>query len=108
MARLLLDECVDRRLKRVIPGHRVSTVHELRWSGTADRNLLQRAASDGFDVVVTVDRSMPFQQRIRALPLAVVVLRARSNRYGDLAALVPALLGALETIRPGQVVTVAG
>ena len=106
MARLLLDECVDRRLKRAIPGHDVSTVHEWRWSGAGDRDLLRRASAGGFDVVVTVDRSLPFQQRTRDLPLAIVVLRAKSNRYAELVELIPALLESLETIRPGQVVTV--
>jgi predicted nuclease of predicted toxin-antitoxin system len=105
MARLLLDECVPKRLGRLIERHEVRTVSDMRWTSAPDRNLLRRAAAEDFDVVVTVDRSLPLQQRTRDLTLAIVVLRARSNRYADLVELIPALLESIETIRPGQVVT---
>ena len=105
MARLLLDECVPKRLARLLAEHDVATVNEMRWTSAPDRNLLQRAAAEGFDAVVTVDRSLPFQQRTAGLPLAIIVLRARSNRYGDLAGLVPKLLEAVARVRPGEVVT---
>jgi hypothetical protein len=55
------------------------------------------------DVLVTVDRSMPFQQRLDSRPFAVIVLRARTNRLADLLPLVPALLKALDGIKPGEV-----
>ncbi|MGH9806996.1 MAG: DUF5615 family PIN-like protein [Terriglobia bacterium] len=100
--RLLLDECVDRRLARDIPGHEVSTVISLGWAGIQNGELLRRAASH-CDVFVTVDRNLAFQQRVDALPFAVVVLRARSNRLADLRPLVPLLLISLSTLQPGQV-----
>ena len=100
--RLLLDECVDRRLARDITGHDVSTVIELGWSGIRNGALLQRAAGR-FDAFVTVDRNLAFQQRIDTLPFGVVVLRTRSNRLADLRPLIPALLRALPTLKPGEV-----
>ena len=100
--RLLLDECVDRRLAREIRDHEVVTVFDLGWAGIRNGALLARAAGQ-FDAFVTVDRNLAFQQRVDALLLAVVVLRARSNRLSDLRPLVPLLLQALPLLRPGEV-----
>lgn len=104
--RLLLDECVDRRLAHDITGHEVSTVVSLGWAGIRNGELLRRAAGH-CDVFVTVDRNLAFQQRIDGLPFAVVVLRARSNRLADLRPLVPLFLVTLSTLQPGQVTWVA-
>ncbi len=73
--KLLLDECVDRRLAREIHGHEVSTVSGLGWSGARNGELLARVAGQ-FDAFVTVDRNLAFQQPIDKLPFAVLVLRA--------------------------------
>ena len=100
--RLLLDECVDRRLARDIVGHEVSTVGDLGWAGVKNGALLARAAGQ-FDVFVTVDRNLAFQQRIEGLPFAVVVFHARSNRLFDLQPLVHTLLRVLPTLQPGEV-----
>jgi predicted nuclease of predicted toxin-antitoxin system len=88
--RLLLDECVDRRLAREIRGHDAATVRDLGWAGIRNGDLLAQA-SGRFDVFVTVDRNLAFQQRTADLPFAVVALRARTNRLADLEPLVPAL-----------------
>ena len=105
--RLLLDECVDRRLARDIHGHDVSTVSELGWAGIRNGELPARSAGR-FDVFVTVDRNLAFQQHIADLSLAVVVLRARTNRLIDLEPLVPALLAALSTVQAGKVTLIEG
>ncbi len=100
--RLLHDECVDRRLAHDISGHEVSTVHGLGWAGDRNGALLARAAGH-FDVFVTVDRNLAFQQRIEALPFAVLILRARTNRLVDLRPLVPMLLHVVPGLLPGEV-----
>ena len=105
--RFLLDECVDRRLARQITGHDVATVVGLGWAGVRNGALLARAAGQ-FDVFVTVDRNLAFQQRIDDLPFAVVVLRARTNRLVDLEPLVPQLLQVLPEVHPGEVRWVEG
>lgn len=104
--RVLLDECLPRRLRRGLPGHEVRTVQELGWSGTKNGALLRRAATDGFEVFVTVDRNLEHQQHVPGLDLAVVALRARSNDVADLEPLMPAVLGLLPTLAPGRVVHV--
>ena len=88
-------------LQQAIAGHDVSTAREQGWSGLADGALLDKTAGT-FDVFVSVDRSLPFQQRLRDRPFAVIILRARSNRLTDLLPLVPALLSVLDWIKPGE------
>ena len=101
--KILLDECVDRGLARELPGHSVETVSSMQWTGIQNGELLKRAAAAGFDVFVTVDRNLSFQQNIGAVPLIIVILSAESNRLADLAPLAPAILKALPELRPGQV-----
>jgi len=105
--RLLLDECIDRRLARDIRGHEISTASGLEWTGISNADLLARAAGM-FDVFVTVDRNLTFQRHVADLIIAVVVLRARTNRLADLKPLVPGLLRVLSTVQPGAVTLVEG
>ena len=105
--RVLLDECLPKRLKRELAGHEVQTVPEAGWAGRKNGELLQLAAGK-FDAFITIDRSLVFQQKVARLSFGVVVLRARSNRLADLQLLVPELLRALGAIRPGEVVRVGG
>ncbi len=104
--RLLLDECVPRPLKRDFTGHQVSTVEEAGFKGLQNGRLL-RAAAGNFDVLITVDRSIPYQQNLLGLPLAVIILIARRNKYESLSPLVPLALEALKTIQPGSVVQIS-
>lgn len=106
--RLLLDECLDARLRRALPGHEVSTVQREGWAGVKNGRLLaQIAASGRFDAFVTVDKNMPHQQNLRGIPFAVVVLRARSNRYDDTAPLMARLLARQAELTPGALVTLS-
>ena len=100
--KVLLDECVDWRLSRDIVGHEVRTARQMRWSAVKNGELLAMAAKE-FDVFVTVDRNLSFQQNLPAFAVAVVVLRALSNRLADLRLLVPELLASLGNARPGAV-----
>jgi hypothetical protein len=95
-----LDECVDRRLTRDVVGHEVKTARQMGWTTIKNGELLTLAAAQ-FDVFVTVDRNLSFQQNLGSVPIAVVVLGAKSNRLSDLRPLVPALLAAIESARPG-------
>lgn len=103
--KILLDECVDRRLAREITGHEVHTVTGLGWVGVKNGELLGRA-EDSFDAFVTVDRNLAFQQNVVKYSLAVVVLCARSNRLVDLRPLIPRLLELLPVAAPGTLTRV--
>ena len=103
--RILLDECVDWRLARDIAGHEVKTAREMEWRAIRNGELLALASQE-FDAFVTVDRNLAFQQNIGGLRLAVIVLRAKTNRLADLKPLVPALLRALDAAKPGALISV--
>ena len=104
--RVLLDECVPKKLARELRGHEVRTVTEMGWAGTKNGPLLRQAASE-FDIFLTVDQGVEFQQSLSGLDLAVVVMAAASNDVDDLRPLVPRVLAALEAAPAGQVVRVA-
>lgn len=103
--RVLLDECVDSRLAQHIRGHSVSTVAERGWGGISNGELLALAQTE-FDVFVTVDRNLSFQQHLPSFNVAVVLMTSKSNRIAELVALVPALLAAIPTARTGSVTTI--
>ena len=99
--KILLDECVDFRLDRDLTGHEVSTVTRRGWRGKANGELLALAAAE-FDVFLTTDRNVAFQQNLGSFDIAVVVLKAPSNRLHNLRALVPKLLQVLPFVKGGE------
>ena len=103
--KLLLDECIDRRLALEIHEHEVKTVPEMGWANLKNGRLLI-VAQDDFDVFVTVDRNLPYQQNLPKFNIVVAVLRAPTNRLIDLKPLVPELLAALPTAEPGKAIRV--
>ncbi|MDH3317717.1 MAG: DUF5615 family PIN-like protein [Gammaproteobacteria bacterium] len=100
--RILLDECIDRRFARELSRHEVRTVPEAGWAGKSNGDLLA-LAENSFDVFVTVDRNLSFQQNVPRFSIAVVVLRAHSNRLAELRRLVPRLLEVLPVAKRGDV-----
>jgi len=101
--RLLLDENLDWRLRRDLLDHQVESVPLIGWAGIENGELLRKAVEAGFDVLVTMDSNMVHQQNIRQNAIAVVALRAQSNRLGDTRPLMPALLASLSHVKPGTV-----
>jgi predicted nuclease of predicted toxin-antitoxin system len=81
--RVLLDECVDSRLAQHIRRHSVSTVAERGWGGISNGELLALAQTE-FDVFVTVDRNLSFQQHLPSFNVAVVLMTSKSNRIAEL------------------------
>ena len=81
-------------------------MQRMGWAGTANGALLRRAGEAGFEAFVTVDRGIEFQQQVATLPFGVVALRARSNDVVDLRPLMPAVLIALVSLAPGQLIRV--
>ena|SRR6185369_9511784 len=94
--RVLLDECVPRALREQLPGHEVKTVAESGWAGVKNGELL-RLAAQRFDVLLTVDRNLEYQQSFVGAAIAVVVMHAPSN---DVVALQPLMANVLAAI-PG-------
>ena len=105
--RVLLDECLPRRLKHALIGHEVQTVPEMGWASKRNGELLRLAARE-FEVFLTVDRRLQHEQELSMFRIAVIVLVARSNRLLDRLPLVPATLEVLPRARRGEAVVVGG
>ena len=105
--RVLLDECVPRALRNDIPDHEVRTVAEAGWAGVKNGELLRLAAT-AFDVLITVDRSLEYQQSFKGVSLAVIVIHAMSNDIIVLRPLMPMVLGLIPQAKPGVVTHVRG
>lgn len=100
--RVLLDECVPRRFRRELPQHEVRTVPEMGWASKQNGELL-RLAQSRFDVFVTTDQRLSYQQSVASVAIAVVVLVARRNKVEFLRPLIPELQLVLHEVRLGEV-----
>ena len=100
---ILIDECLPKKLKQALQGHAVFTVQEKGWSGIENGDLL-RIAEKEFDVWLTADRGIEYQQNLNRFDIAVVVLIAYRNRLDALMPLIPRLQEVLQVIQPHQIV----
>jgi len=105
--KLLLDECLPKKLKNHLPGHECYTVPEAGWAGKKNGELLFLAEKSGFEVFLTLDRGMEHEQNLRGLEIAVILLSAKSSRLADLVPRIPAILTALGSVQRGQLIRVA-
>ena len=100
--KILLDECVDQRLALDFIGHAVSTVKRMGWESKQNGELLALAA-EHFEIFVTTDRNLSFQQNVQRFGIAVVVLIASTNRVVDLRPIVPVLQKVMPFLKKGEV-----
>ena len=101
--RFLLDECVHVGVRAAFPGHAVKTVTESGWRSAKDGQLLIFAERH-FDVFITIDRRLEFQNALYKFRLGFVVVRVPSNRLHAFLPLFDELLAAASTVRPGEVI----
>lgn len=105
--KVLLDECLPRKLKRHFSAHDVATVPEMGWAGVKNGKLL-RLAESAFDVFITIDSGIQYQQNLLTVQIGVVVLMSPDNTIETLQSLVSSMLKAIDSIQPGQIVRVSG
>jgi hypothetical protein len=104
--RLLLDECIDERLRLLFPSHDCQTARFANLAALKNGLLLEAAEAAGSDVPITVDQNIPDQQNLVGRKIALVIHRGATNRLCDLAPLAPAVLSALGSIGPGDMVRI--
>jgi predicted nuclease of predicted toxin-antitoxin system len=104
--RILVDECIDRRLRDLLPGHDCQTARYAGFGGLENGALLTAAENAGFDVLLTVDRGIEFQQDLRRRNIAIIILCAKSIRLKDLLPHMAECLAQLESIQRGQIVRI--
>ena len=105
--KILLDECVPKAIKHSlsVDGHECSTVPEAGLAGRTNGELLALAESK-FEVLVTLDKGVQFQQNLAGCKIKILLIRAKSSRVADILPHIPACLIALHSIRPGQVIQI--
>lgn len=104
--RLLVDESLPIELADELIGHEATTVHAQDWLQLKNGVLLRSAVRAGFDVIVTADTKLRYQQNLPKLGIAAVVTKRVRNRIEDLRPLVPKILSALSRIRVGEVIEI--
>lgn len=105
MMRILLDECVPTPLKQALSGleAEVCTMVQIGWLGKRNGQLLALMQQEKFSALITVDKSLQYQQNIGKTSLSVIVLSSKSSDYEDLLPLVPAVYVQMEYLEPGKV-----
>jgi hypothetical protein len=104
--RILIDECLNWRLGRALAGHSFSSVAKMGWSGITNGQLLALAEQNSFDVFLTGDRNLTFQQNMAQLRIAIVILGGTGIQLHQTLPLIPKVLALLPSLQPGQVVRV--
>src|SRR6266852_9579192 len=101
--RLLIDECVDERLRLLFPDHDCQTARFANLAGLKNGRLLEAAEAAGFDILITVDQNIPDQQNLAGRRIALIILCGPTNRLRDLELLTPAAIAALSSITHGDI-----
>ena len=104
--RVLLDECIDEGLRHSFIGHDCQTCRYAGLKSLTNGRLLTAAEEAGFEVLVTVDQNIPYQQNLRDSAISLLVLQARTTNLDDLLVVMPDVLQALDALKPGEVVRV--
>jgi predicted nuclease of predicted toxin-antitoxin system len=103
--KILIDECLPRKLKQTLNEHEVMTVPEAGWAGKKNGELL-RLMIGAFDIFLTIDNNLEYQQQLIDQPVSFVVLSAKNNRFETLLPLMSEVHHALETVQMGQVIRI--
>jgi hypothetical protein len=104
--RVLLDECIDERLRNSLTGHDCQTARYAGLAGLKNGDILKAAEAAKFDVFLSVDQGIEYQQNLTSRKIAIIIFRTKSNRLRNLLQLVPACLARRKSIQPGQVVSI--
>ena len=102
--KILLDECVDQKLRLMFAEHDCQTAAYAKLAGLKNGVLLAAAEAADFEILITTDQEIPYQQNLDGRRISILILCAPTNRLADLKCLVPAALVSLHSIQPGQVI----
>ena len=105
--RILLDECVNPRLRQAFPDHEVLTVAQAQWRTLPDAKLIAQAQGQ-CDVLVTIDQGFEHEHNLKKLTFGIVIVHVKRNRMEFYRPLFLALLDAVENARAGEVIHVTG
>src|SRR5881296_1314406 len=106
--RILIGECIDEQFRSSLPGHDCQTARYAGLAGLKNSDLLTAAETAKFDVFLTVDQGIEYQQNLAGRSIAIIIFRTKSNRLKDLLPHVPVCLAHIESIQPGEIVRIEG
>jgi hypothetical protein len=106
--RVLIDECIDERFRNYLPGHDCQTARYAGLAGLNNGELLIAAETAKFDVFLTADQGIEYQQNLAGRSIAIIIFRTKSNRLKDLLPHAPTCLAHIASIRPGQILRIEG
>lgn len=106
--RILIDESLPVAFAAALTDHEVKTVRAQRWLGLRNGVLLRAAVDAGFEIIITADKALRYQQNLAAIGIAVVLLTHVRNRMQDLRPLVPRVLTAIQSVRKGELIEIRG
>lgn len=104
--RILLDECVDQKLRFAFAAHECQTAAYAGLAGLKNGVLLKAAEAAGFEVMITTDQEIPYQQNLGERSISILILCGRTNRLADLLELAPRALEAMESIGRGELIRI--
>ena len=97
--KILLDECVTKHLKPLILGHEVFTVREMDWSGLKNGNLMSLCIENQFEIILTIDKNLQFQQNLDKYPITIIIFNSVTSKVEDLKDFIPSFLSRLDEFK---------
>jgi predicted nuclease of predicted toxin-antitoxin system len=97
--KILLDECVTKRLKKYLEEFEVFTVRELGLSGIKNGKLMTYCVENQFDILLTIDKNLMYQQNFDKYPVTIVVLNCFTSKIEELITFLPSFKSQVETLQ---------
>ena len=104
--KILLDECVPKKIKALLIDHTVFTIGQLEWSGLKNGMLIKRAEQKNFDILLTIDKNICYQQNTSSYNIAIVILNANNSNIETLQDYIPSFLNQINTFEKGKFYTI--
>ena len=100
--KILLDECVTKRLKKHLETFEVYTVRELNLGGTKNGKLMSFCVENNFDILLTIDKNLMFQQNLENYSLTIVVLNSLTSKIEDIVTFLPSFKSQVEKFQKNK------
>ena len=105
--KILLDECVTKKLKPFLHEHEVFTVTNMNWNGLKNGNLMSKAVEENFDILLTIDKNLAFQQNTKDFEISIVVSNAKTSKIENLIPLASEFLARIDTFEKGKAIIIS-
>ena len=101
--KILLDECITKTLKKHLVNHTVFTVANMNWLGKKNGNLMKSAIAEGFDILLTIDKNLQFQNNITEYNIVIVIFDSKNSKLESLLPFIPVFEKLISSFEKGKV-----